>query len=134
MPFFITTNTLYNAIQALATRVDLHYVSLTQQIGRLMSEVQTDIDNATTVVTGLLTDLTAQNAAILADITQVQTDLANGVPANTAALDAIVAKVTAVQTGLDSATATLTSAVTPASSATPPAAAPPVNPVNQPSA
>lgn len=84
-----------------------------------MSQSQGDIDNATTVITGLLTDLGNQDASILADVQSLLTQIANGQPVDTSALDTIVAKVAAAQSETDSAVGTLNTAANPAPPATP---------------
>ena len=72
---------------------------------------QTDINNAVTAITGLLTDLGNQTSAILADVTAIQAALANGQPVDTSQLDSVVSGVQAVDTALDTAVSQLGSLV-----------------------
>jgi hypothetical protein len=85
---------------------------------------QTDINNAVTAITALLTDLGTQTASILSDVTAIQAALAAGQPVSTTALDSTVAGVTAVQTALDGAVSSLGSLVPAPGGATPPPSTP----------
>jgi fructose-specific phosphotransferase system IIC component len=80
---------------------------------------QSSIDNAVTVVSNLLTDLSNDNQTILADLTAIQSAIANGQPVDTTALDAVVGRVQNVQAGIDSAVTSLTDTANPTPPVTP---------------
>lgn len=122
MPFTISNAAIYNAIQALSVQTTRGFQNVTAQMGKIVSEIQTSIDNAVTVVGGLLADLGTDNQEILADITAIQQLIANGQPVDVTALDAIVAKVSGVQSGIDQATSALGAVAVPP---TPPPVTPP---------
>lgn len=114
----VTNSMIFDAIQALQYQIN----ALQIKIGNLIvtvSQDQGDVNNAVTVITGLLTDLGTQDATIVTDVQQVITDLANGQPVSTDALDAIVAKVQSVQTQTDTAVSSLTTAANPTPPTTP---------------
>jgi multidrug efflux pump subunit AcrA (membrane-fusion protein) len=90
----------YAAVLAALTRIE-------QQIGQIMT-AQDDINTATTAITSLLADVSAQVTQLGADLTAIQAELASGQPVNTTALDSAVQQVTATQAALDSAVASIT--------------------------
>ena len=93
---------------------------------------QDDINNAVTVVTGLLSDIQArvtdantQLGTLATDLTAIQQQIAAGQPVSTAALDTVVGNVAAVQASLDSMGAALDTGVANVTAvAVPPAPAP----------
>jgi len=96
-----------------------------QQKVNAMSEQQTDINNAVTAITGLLTDLGNQTTTILADVTAIQAALQAGQPVDTTALDSAVSGIQSVDTALDDAVTSLSALNPPASTSTPPSSAAP---------
>lgn len=126
---------VFNAIEALGDKLEEHLTSLERKVNQIMSEAA-DIANAVTVVTNLLNDVSSDNQTILADITAIQDQIANGQPVDTSALDAVIAKVSNVQSGLDSAVENLSNVASPPASGTgtstgtssPPPAQSPVTP------
>lgn len=97
--------------RAINARLD----TITELLEQIMTE-QADIDSATTAVLGLLTDLTTQTASILADVQAFQANPT----ADTSKLDTAVAGIQQVQTALDSAVSTLSSAAPAGGTVTPP--------------
>lgn len=110
-----------NAISALSRQVVAGFNATNKRLDAIIVS-QASIDNAVTTVTNFLTDLSNDNQTILADLTAIQQQIANGQPVSTAALDAVVGKVGAVQTGIDSATQQLTAVANPTPPPPPPAA------------
>jgi small-conductance mechanosensitive channel len=92
---------------------------INQKLEKIMSEQsqqQTDIDNATTAITGLLADMQADIAAIGTGVTNIQNLLAADGPVDTTALDTEVANIAQAQASLDAAAASVTNVVPPATS------------------
>jgi hypothetical protein len=85
---------------------------------------QTDINNAVTAITALLTDVGNQTSSILTAVTAIQAALAAGQPVDTTALDSVVAGVQQVDTALDTAVGQLGSLVPAPGGATPPPSTP----------
>jgi hypothetical protein len=86
-----------------------------RQINQRLDKIimsQQSIDNAVTVITGLLTDAAVNNQTILTDLTELQTKIANGTPVDTTALDNVVSQVSAVQSNLDNAVSNLNALAT----------------------
>lgn len=82
---------------------------------------QDDINAAVTAITSLLTDLSAQAATILTDITAVQGQIGAGQAVDTTALDSAVSGIEAVQTALDDAVTNLSTVAEPPAATPPPA-------------
>lgn len=111
--FYVTNTTILGAIQAMNSRMIQGFSAQDKRMTSLMSEFQTDIDNAVATVTDLLNDVSTDQATILSDIDAIKTELANGTPVSTTALNDLMAKVKGVKDGLDSATQNLSSVATP---------------------
>jgi hypothetical protein len=109
-----------NPLRTLITEGFNNINSRLDQITMTEVQTQTDIDNATATVTGLLTDLSDDNSEILTDLQTLVNSANSGTPITTDALNAVIGKVTSVQTSLDGAVGQLNTL------AAPPVVTPPV--------
>jgi hypothetical protein len=101
-----TKTLITNGFNQLNSRMD--HLQMTE------SQTQTDVDNATTAVTGLLSDLSTQTGDILNDLTTlVNSSNQTGTPVSTSALDNIVSQVQTVQSALDGAVTQLNTLAAP---------------------
>jgi hypothetical protein len=104
---------------------------LTESHGRVLARLDTidtkletilmsqqSIENDVAALTAVFTDVSAQVATLVTDLTAIQQEIAAGGTVDTSSLDALVTTAQGIQASLDSATAGITSAATPS---TPPA-------------
>jgi hypothetical protein len=115
----ISNASIFDAIETLSYQLREGIQQILGAIAMSESQVQTDIDNAVTVLTGLLTDLGGDETTVVNDLTLIKQQIANGQPVDTTKLDAAIATVTGVQTGLDGAITSLTGVANPTTSTTP---------------
>lgn len=74
---------------------------------------QDDVNTATQVFSGVLTDVQAQTAALVTDLAAIQAAVAAGQPVSTSALNAVVASAQGMQAALDTAVGSISTSVTP---------------------
>jgi hypothetical protein len=113
----ISNASIYDAIQSLSYQLREGIQQILGAIAVSESQTQTDIDNATNIVTGLLNDVSGDDATILSDLVLIKEQIANGQPVDTTKLDAAMATVSGIQSGLDQAVTSLTGTASPTTSA-----------------
>lgn len=86
--------------------------TVNRKLDVLMSQ-QDAIDSAVQALTAVLTDVQADAATLVTDLTALASSVAAGQPVNTDALTALVANAQSVQAALDAATAQVTAIAPP---------------------